>query len=127
MTGLRDAQALVAHIRRVPEFKPNVPVVQKEPLVRVDVDKEKPLAPGRYHFELVVIDDAGNESEPATIDVIVRDTQRPTAVLDMVNEDKAVIKPNVSVGEGFILSGMRSTDIAPGKIKSYRFTLLGEG
>ena len=111
----------------MPEFKPNVPVVQKDPLVRVEVDKEKPLPPGRYSFELVVIDDAGNESEPATIDVIVRDTQRPTAVLDMVNADKAVIKPNVSVGESFMLSGMRSTDVAPGNVKSYRFTLLGQG
>ena len=60
----------------MPEFKPNVPVVQTDPLVRVDVDKNKPLPPGRYRFELVVVDDAGNESEPAQIDVIVKDTQR---------------------------------------------------
>ena len=83
----------------MPEFKPNVPVVQTDPLVRVDVDKNKPLPPGRYRFELVVVDDAGNESEPAQIDVIVKDTQRPTAVLDMVNADKVVIKPLISVGE----------------------------
>jgi hypothetical protein len=108
----------------MPEFKPNVPVVQTDALVRVDVDKNKPMPPGRYRFELVVIDDAGNESEPAQIDVIVKDTQRPTAVLDMVNADKVVIKPNISVGESFLLSGARSTDVAPGKVKSYRFTLL---
>ncbi|MCJ2186499.1 hypothetical protein [Novosphingobium beihaiensis] len=111
----------------MPEFKPNVPIVQDDPLVRVDVDKDKPLPPGRYHFELVVIDDAGNESEPATIDVIVRDTQRPTAVLDMVDANKAVIKPQVSVGQSFILSGLRSTDVEPGKIKAYRFTLVSQG
>jgi hypothetical protein len=109
----------------MPKFKPNVPVVQEDALVQVDVDKTDPLPPGRYHFELVVIDDAGNESEPATIDVIVRDTQRPTAVLDMVNADKTVIKPEVSVGESFILSGLRSSDVAPGTVKSYRFTLIG--
>ena len=111
----------------MPEFKPNVPVVQTDPLVRVDVDKNKPMPPGRYRFELVVIDDAGNESEPAQIDVIVKDTARPTAVLDMVNADKVVIKPLISVGESFILSGLRSSDVEPGKIKSYRFTLLGDG
>ena len=111
----------------MPEFKPNVPVVQTDPLVRVDVDKNKPLPPGRYRFELVVVDDAGNESEPAQIDVIVKDTQRPTAVLDMVNADKVVIKPLISVGESFILSGLRSSDVEPGQIKSYRSTLLGDG
>ncbi len=111
----------------MPEFKPNVPVVQADPMVRVDVDKNKPLLPGRHRFELVVIDDAGNESDPAVIDVIVQDTQRPTAVLDMVNADKVVITPQVSVGESFILSGLRSTDTPPGKVKSYRFTMLGQG
>ena len=111
----------------MPEFKPNVPVVQTDPMVRVEVDKNKPMPPGRYRFELVVVDNSGNESEPATIDVIIRDTQRPTAVLDMVNADKAIVKPQVSVGESFLLSGLRSTDVEPGKIKSYRFTMLGEG
>lgn len=106
------------------EFKPNVPVVQKDPIVTVDIDKEKPLPPGKYRFQLVVVDDSGNESEPALIDVIVQDTQRPTAVLDVVNADRAVIKPVVSQGESFILSGERSSDVAPGSVKSYQFTLL---
>lgn len=106
------------------EFKPNVPVVQKEPLVTVDVKQDAPMLPGKYRFQLVVVDDAGNESEPAFLDVIVMDTQRPTAVLDMVNADGAVIKPNVGVGAGFILSGSRSSDVPPGKVQSYKFTLL---
>lgn len=106
------------------EFKPNVPVVQKEPLVTVDVKQDAPMPPGKYRFQLVVVDDANNESEPAFLDVIVMDTQRPTAVLDIVNADGAVIKPNVSVGARFALSGARSSDVAPGKVKSYKFTLL---
>lgn len=106
------------------EFKPNVPVVQKDPVVTVDIDKDNPLPPGKYRFQLVVVDDSNNESDPAIIEVIVQDTQRPTAVLDVVNADKAVVKPLVSQGESFILSGERSSDVAPGKVKSYRFTLL---
>jgi hypothetical protein len=109
----------------MPEFKPNVPVVQKDPLVSVDVARANPMPAGRYRFSLVVVDDADNESDPAFIDVIVRDTQRPTAVLDMVNADKAIVEPVVSVGSSFMLSGARSSDVAPGKVKSYRFTLLG--
>ncbi len=106
------------------EFKPNVPVVQTDPFVSVDVKQDNPMPPGRYRFQLVVIDDAKNESEPAFIDVIVRDTERPTAILDMVNADRVIVRPQVSVGASFILSGSRSSDVAPGKIASYRFTLV---
>lgn len=106
------------------EFKPNVPVVQKDPVITVDINKDAPLPPGKYRFQLVVIDDSNNESDPAFLDVIVQDTQRPTAVLDMVNADKAIVKPVATQGESFILSGERSSDVAPGKVKAYRFTLL---
>ena len=106
------------------EFRPNVPVVQKDALVSVDVKQDNPLPPGRYRFQLVVVDDADNESDPAILDIIVRDTERPTAVLDMVNADGARIEPIVSVGASFMLSGAQSSDVAPGKIKSYRFILL---
>lgn len=106
------------------EFKMNVPVVQNDPLITVDVDPANPLPPGRYRFQLVVIDDANNESAPATLDVIIADTQLPTAVLDMVNVDKAIVAPNVAAGNPFFLSGARSSDVAPGKVKAYRFTLI---
>ncbi len=106
------------------EFKPNVPVVQKNPLVSVDVKQDDPMPAGRYRFQLVVIDDGDNESDPAFIDVIVRDTNRPTAILEMVNADRAPVDPVVSVGASFFLSGARSSDVPPGKIKAYRFTLM---
>lgn len=106
------------------EFKPKVPVVQKDPLVSVDVKDGASMPPGKYRFQLIVVDDADNESEPAFLDVIVRDTERPTAVLDMINADKTIISPTASVGASFMLSGARSSDVAPGKIKAYRFTLL---
>jgi hypothetical protein len=108
----------------MPEFKPNVPVVQDTPLVSVDMPKDNPLAAGKYRFQLVVVDDSGNESDPAFIDVIVKDTVKPTAVLDMINADKAIVPPNAQVGSSFTLSGARSSDVAPGKVKAYRFTML---
>lgn len=106
------------------EFKPNVPVVLDDPFVTVDIDPKNPLPPGKYRFQLVVVDDSKNESDPAILEVIIQDTQRPTAVLDVVDANKAVIKPVVSQGESFGLSGARSSDVAPGSVKSYRFTLL---
>ncbi len=106
------------------EFKLNTPVVQKDPVVKVDVTATAPLPLGANRFRLVVVDDAGNESDPTFLDVVVRDTQKPTAVLDMVNADGKRIDPVVARGESFILSGARSSDVAPGKVVEYRFTLV---
>ena len=106
------------------EFKANVPVVQADPVVSVDITAANPLAIGKNTFRLVVVDDAGNESAPATIDIVVHDTDKPTAVLDLVSTDCKIVDPNVSSGASFILSGARSRDNPPGKVKEYRFMLL---
>lgn len=108
----------------MPEFKPNVEVIQKEPLVSVDIKQDSPLPAGKYRFRLVVVDDGNNESDPAFLDVLIRDTERPTAVLDIVDANGALTSPEVAVGATFRLSGARSSDVAPGKIKAYRFVLL---
>ena len=109
------------------EFKENVPVVQADPVVTVDASAERPLSAGKHTFRLVVVDDAGNESAPMQIDVIVRDSEKPTAVLDVINNDGAIVPSMVPLGRPFILSGARSSDPPPGKIKEYRFTLLSGG
>jgi hypothetical protein len=62
-----------------------------------------------------VSDDAGNVSAPAAVEVIVRDWQKPTAVLDASRQ--------VEAGQSFQLSGSRSTDIAPGRIVRYRWMM----
>jgi len=111
----------------MPEFKPNQPIVQKEQVVRVDVSATAPLPLGANRFRLVVVDDAGNESEPVFLDVVVRDLERPTAVLDVVNADLKRIDPVVPRGQSFILSGARSADVPPGTISEYRFTLVDLG
>ena len=111
----------------MPEFKPNQPIVQKEPVVRVDVSATAPLPLGANRFRLIVVDDAGNESEATFLDVVVRDLERPTAVLDVVNADLKRIDPVVPRGQSFILSGVRSADVPPGTVTEYRFTLVDRG
>jgi hypothetical protein len=107
------------------EFKPKVPVVQADPVVTVDVKPGNPLPVGPLTFQLIVVDDSGNESAPTMINVIVRDTDRPTAVLEMVDRVGNRVEPVVSVGQSFILSAAKSSDLPPGKVKEYRFMLLG--
>ena len=106
------------------EFKVNQPIVQREAVVTVDVTPTAPLPLGANRFRLIVVDDAGNESEPTFLEVIVRDQDRPTAVLDVVNADGRRIEPVVGSGRSFTLSGIRSSDIAPGRVAEYRFTLV---
>lgn len=110
----------------MPRFERNVSVTTGEPQVRVDVTPDDALPIGRNRFRLTVVDDSGNESAPAVVDVIVRDRQAPTAILDIVDADGRRITPVVEHGEPFHLSGARSMDLPPGRVVEYRFTLLDE-
>ena len=98
-------------------FVPGQPVVTAEPTVQVTVSPTAPLAPGRHRFQLVVVDDSGNQSEPAVAEVIVIDDKKPTAVIDAPR--------TVSFGASFSIAGNRSFDLAPGKIVEYRWVMLG--
>ena len=109
------------------KFVENRPVVQQQPDVKVDVSRANPLPIGANRFQLVVVDDSGNESEPTFIEVIVKDGDKPTAVLDVIDARRRRVDPVVNFGDAFILSGERSTDVPPGKIKEYRFTLVDRG
>ena len=108
------------------KFVANTPVVQPDPQVKVDVSATAPLPLGANRFQLVVVDDAGNVSEPAFIDIIVRDKEKPTAVLQLVDANARAINPaEVAFGQSFILSAAKSSDVAPGKVVEFRFTLVG--
>ena len=100
----------------MPEFRTGQPVETDTPDVEVTVSPTAPLPAGRHRFQLVVVDDSGNRSEPSTTEVIVRDTTKPTAVIDAPRE--------VDLGRSFQLSGRRSSDIAPGRIVKYIWTRL---
>ena len=84
--------------------------------VEVTVSPTKPLSPGRHKFQLVVVDDSGNQSEPATVEIIVVDDKKPTAVIDA--------PATCPLGASFNLNGSRSSDLPPGKIVSYRWLQL---
>lgn len=85
-------------------------------MVEVSIDPDAPLSPGAHKFQLVVVDDLGNQSEPATVEIIVIDDSKPTAVIDA--------PATAPLGSSFKLSGSHSSDLPPGKIIHYRWVML---
>lgn len=100
----------------MPVFTPNQPINTDVPTVEVTIDATNTLPVGVHTFQLVVTDDSGNVSQPAQVEIVVRDTQAPTAVIDGPRE--------VGFGSPFELSGVRSSDPAPGRIVRFTWTLV---
>lgn len=98
-------------------FVIGTPIETTEPAIEVTVAATSPLAPGRYRYQLTVLDDSGNRSLPDTVEVIVKDTKNPTAVLKTPSQ--------VESGQSFLLDGRASSDVAPGRIAKYTWTFLG--
>ena len=105
-------------------FTPNQQITQTTAQISVDVSPNNPLPVGSNKFQLVVVDDEGNVSEPMILEVIVQALNVPTAVLEIVDANGASLPPTVLAGRSFLLSGLKSTDTPPGKLVEYRFTLL---
>jgi PKD repeat protein len=82
----------------------------------VSVDVASALASGTHKFQLVVVDDKGNQSKPTTFSVVVKDAVLPTAVLSAPTQ--------VTHGQSFELDGTKSSEMPPDKIKTYIWTLL---
>jgi hypothetical protein len=99
-------------------FKTGTPITTDatQPTIQVDIDPNAPLAPGNHVFQLVVVDDRGNKSQPATVTVVVKDNLRPTAVL--------TAPATVDFGSSFTLDGRNSSELPPGKLKSFIWTLV---
>jgi hypothetical protein len=85
------------------------------PTLEITGSPQSPLPPGKMTFQLVVVDNAGNESLPVTLDVTVKDTERPTAMLT----GPTMVQPGASI----LLDGRQSSDIG-GRIVQYRWTRL---
>ena len=98
------------------EFKLNTPIETSDPTIEVTVSTTDPLPIGLVRFQLVVFDEQNNPSGPAFFEITVRDTKLPTAVLDGPKE--------VEFGQSFSLSGERSSDVDPGKIVRYEWTMV---
>lgn len=100
------------------EFVINQEVKTETPTVEVTLSPNAPLALGRHTFRLVVVDDAGNNSIPDDVVVIVADTENPTAVLSAPR--------SVGFGRSFTLDGSRSFDAGGGRVVTYLWTYLGQ-
>jgi len=98
------------------EFVIGKPVETEDPTVEVTVSVDIPLAVGKHEFQLVVEDDSGNQSLPATVDVVVRDSQAPTAILTAPSQ--------VDFGQSFKLDGSKSSDVGGGKVVRFIWTLV---
>jgi hypothetical protein len=97
-------------------FQAGVPIETAESVISVDVTPDRPLPIGRHIFQLEVVDDSGNHSAPDRVEIIVRDEDNPTAVLDAPK--------TVAFGRPFRMSGQRSSDPPPGKIARFIWTLV---
>jgi len=82
----------------------------------ITVDPSRPLPVGAQTFQLEVVDDSGNRSQPTQVRVIVLDDQAPTAVISAPR--------TVPFGQSFTLSGRQSVDAGGGTITRYIWTLL---
>jgi hypothetical protein len=91
------------------------PVETTTPEIEVSVTPTAPLPAGRHRFQVVVEDDSENRSVPSEAKVIVRDTQKPIAVLHAAPRE-------VDLARSFQLSARRSSDVAPGRIVKYIWT-----
>lgn len=97
-------------------FVVGTPVQTTTPTVEVTVDPKTPLPSGTHVFQLVVIDDAGTASAPATVQIVIKDKVVPTAVIRAPAQ--------VTSGQSFTLDGSASTEIPPGKIVQFVWTLM---
>jgi hypothetical protein len=101
-------------------------VKSDEPLLDVLASVATPLKPGKHVFQLQVSDDSGNDSNSASLTVIIEDLERPTAVIDLIGPGgRRISDPVVRVpfGKSFQLTGDRSSDIG-GVVKVWNWTLL---
>lgn len=97
------------------EFRLNQPITTQDAKVEVSVTREQPLAVGKHRFRLIVVDQAGNESVPDEIEVVVLDNERPTAILEGPK--------TINFGQAFVLNGDKSSD-PNGPITQYRWELI---
>jgi hypothetical protein len=99
------------------EFVINTPIETEDPRIEVTVARTNPLQVGRHRFQLIVVDDSGNQSAPDAVEVRVFDDQLPTAVLRAPER--------VGFGQSFPMTGEESVDVGGGRIVRYIFTYLG--
>jgi hypothetical protein len=107
------------------QFVKNVPVYQGDPQTPLEVMGDPPWTGGASRLQLIVVDDAGNQSDPVFVDISVKQRPQPTAKLALVDGDGNPITPvQVPFGASFTLSAAGSAAVAPANLVEYRFTLV---
>ena len=100
------------------------PIKTDDATLTIQMPNDK-LNIGGHTFQLVVADDSGNVSVPATLTLVVVDTQAPTAVLAVRDEQgRVVIGNRIAFGANFMLDGRRSVDAGGGNLVSYTWSLV---
>lgn len=106
------------------DFQTQGEVKTEDAVLTVTVSANKPLPIGPHVFELQVADEAGNISKAVGVQVVVKDTQAPTAVLNVTDAEGRPLPENVlEFGAGFILNAKGSLDIGSG-IASYTWRMV---
>lgn len=100
------------------------PISTSDAILEIDQTNEQ-LPLGEHNIELVVVDNSDNKSIPVTLKIVIVDTEKPTAIIELVDKaGKTIEDPKIPHGSGFILSGKKSTDIGGGVIVEYRWRLV---
>jgi hypothetical protein len=105
--------------------EPPIPTINVEGALNAD-NKQIPLSVGKHLFELVVLDDSQNPSQPAIVQVNVIDTQAPTAIINFSPDLRDPQDPRilrVPFGRPFTLDGRASTDIG-GQVVRWTWKLV---
>ena len=101
----------------MPVFVPDKPIETPDPTVTVEFERGKPLPPGKYRFQLTIVDDQGNSSKAVTATIVIEASSKtPVAVLEAPTR--------VAFGQTFNLVGDASFAVPPATIKAYQWTLL---
>jgi hypothetical protein len=82
----------------------------------ITVDPTAPLKVGSYTFQLEVIDDSNNRSQPVQARLFVVDAEAPTAIISAPR--------TVPFNQNFTLSGAESRDVGGGTIARFVWTLI---
>src|SRR5689334_8696032 len=96
----------------------NQAISVKAPDDALNIVMDTALPVGTHVFQLVVVDESGNQSAPAIWRVVVQDTTLPTAMISG--------PATVEFGGPIILSGKGSKDVAPGTVVTYIWTKLAQ-
>lgn len=100
------------------QLKVNEPIEAAAPdtTLIIVIDSTNPLKVGSYTFQLEVMDDSGNRSQPVQARLFIQDTQAPTAIISAPR--------TVPFATDFTLSGVESSDVGGGTISRYIWTLI---